>query len=105
MKIKTTRSEILNVVQRWVEQYPTSNEAKTARLRQLDLETATATDVAAIIGNDTWTSLKCDECQADVSCVIEIGEPPDYESHTVEVCVACLSKAMALAAEERITIP
>jgi hypothetical protein len=31
--------------------------------------------------------------------VIEVGEQPNYESRTADVCASCLSKAIALAAK------
>ena len=98
MTLHTTRGEIRSVVARWTAQYPPgSKDDITARLKALNTETATAADVAAIIGNPTWTDLRCDDCAADVACVVEFGQDDDYDSPTATVCVPCLSRALTLA--------
>ena len=67
----------------------------TAALEKLNLDTATVEDVSAIIGNDSWCRLTCDQCKQDVKAVITLGEPADgYESRTVQLCHDCVSTAM-----------
>jgi hypothetical protein len=68
-----------------------------AQLRALDLDHCTEADVAAAIGNDSWTSNRCDECGRDNEVVVTVGEPPDYESRTASLCPECLAKALQLA--------
>ena len=53
-------------------------------------------DVDSVIGNDSWTRTKCDECNASNVDVIQIGQDPDYESSTAEICKDCLAKALDL---------
>ena len=49
------------------------------------------------IGNGSWTNLSCDECQADgVDAVVQVGEEPDYESCTANLCLDCVAKLTAL---------
>ncbi len=105
MKIITKRDAILKVADRWYEQYQPlpradNNGPMATRvwesLKALDRTTATATDVAAIIGNDSWTNLKCDECGIDVEAIIVVGQEPDYESRTASLCLECLTKAALL---------
>ena len=50
-----------------------------------------------ILGNDSWTRNKCDECDADVYATVQLGQEPDYESATANICLDCLKKAVALA--------
>lgn len=50
--------------------------------------------VNEVIGNDTWTACRCDECELYVEEVIVLGEEPDYESSTASVCKECLIKAL-----------
>lgn len=107
MKIRTQRQLIQAVAKRWRQQYQpfkpdailhggkTKQEIADA-LDKLDGDTATAEDVNAIIGNDSWTDLKCDECKEYVTATIEVGDEPDYESHTAELCLNCAEKAAAL---------
>ena len=70
-----------------------------AKLVALDTETATAADVAAIIGNESWVRVEdCSDCGAKyLKSVTQLGEEPDYESQTAYVCDDCLRKALALA--------
>lgn len=68
-----------------------------AELLALDQETATADDVAEIIGNHSWVHEKsCSECGAESWGIVEIGEPPDYESATAYLCRDCLQSALRL---------
>jgi len=63
----------------------------------LDPETATPEDVALVIGNDSWTRLKCDECKNEVDAVLIVGEKPDYESNTTSLCRCCVEAAAKVA--------
>lgn len=100
MKFTTQRDVIRNVANRWRQQYPQgkaywprdSEETYTA-LVALDKETATPEQIAKIIGNESWTRLRCDECEEDVTALLTVGEEPDYESATASICLSCLEKA------------
>jgi|AGTN01.2.fsa_nt_gi hypothetical protein len=39
---------------------------------------------------------ECTECGQNVSEVVQLGEPPDWESRTVYLCAKCLLGAMCL---------
>lgn len=107
MKLLTERVLIREVARRWKAQYAAykSHGGKDAKEKQdigrklaaLDGETATAADVAAIIGNDSWTRIDhCDECGADnLPAAVRLAE--DSES-SADICLPCLRKAMRLAA-------
>lgn len=62
----------------------------------LDVETATHADVAAIIGNGSWTRVWCNGCETNVEVAVEVGAPPDYESSTATLCPSCLAAAVSL---------
>ena len=102
MKLITERSLIRCVAARWDAQYPSgSRSAEQAAisnaLRGLDVERASAEEVAAIIGNDSWTRIpRCDECGAKGVPVVEIGQEPDYESRTAWICARCLRSALKM---------
>ena len=51
-------------------------------------------DVDKTIGNTSWTSIYCNECNESVLKAIQLGEEPDYESSTACICKPCLLKAM-----------
>jgi len=59
----------------------------------------TPEQVNEIIGNTSWTDCRCDECGKSVDKVIQVGQDPDYESSTAEICVQCLKKAIKLSKE------
>jgi hypothetical protein len=114
MKLTTQRDLIRSVATRWRQQYePFTHDTPlfsvrnghrqvipkkeiAASLEALDKETATAADVAAIIGNESWTRLTCDECGKDTDAVIMVGQEPDYESHTASLCRSCVERASSI---------
>jgi hypothetical protein len=104
MKALSERNQVRNVLSAWVKQYgtrtrqrPGANFETLAKLEALDTETATAADVAAIIGNTTWVRPQtCDECRAVTWQAVQVGEEPDYESATAIICVHCLRAALNL---------
>lgn len=102
MKLLNERTKVRDVYARWLLQYPPDSCAKDTleigeRLAALDPETATANDVTAIIGNDSWCGpTRCDECGQDAAVAVQLGEEPDYESRTIRVCSACLCKALGM---------
>jgi hypothetical protein len=104
MKVITQRVLIREAAQRWREQYGANHrwgrdkDDVYAKLAALDVERATAADVDAIIGNTSWTEVPaCDECGKRRNEVVQIGQEPDYESSTAEVCVPCLRAAIKAA--------
>lgn len=106
MKAVYERDLIRGVAERWRLQYEHGGEWKPPKsspyrfdaraiynaLSALDAETATTADVAAIIGNDSWTRLLCRECQSLVSEAVEF----EVYDETLSVCRDCLRKAVAL---------
>lgn len=107
MRIIDERHQVRGVAERWKQQYCRDNgqwmgfggdsaEIYT-KLSALDPETAVASEVAAIIGNNSWAGPQpCNECGETVGRVVEIGQPPDYESATAQICEGCIRKALAL---------
>lgn len=103
MKLLTERVLIREVAQRWAEQYADYRgrnrgdlQAIARKLAELDGETASAADVAAIIGNESWTRIDhCDECgETNPPAAVRLAE--DTES-SVDICLPCLRKAVRLA--------
>lgn len=84
------------------ETYPIGEKKKIyEKLCALDKETATAEDVAKIIGNDSWVKpWECGECGKASWQVAEVGEDANYESYTAYVCLDCLKKAVDLLQQE-----
>lgn len=105
MKTLRERDQVREVAAKWRLQYPPEHRAtreefkvKGRQLSELiDPETSTAADVASIIGNQSWVAQqRCHECNEYTWDVVQLGEEPDYESNTANVCAACLRKALAL---------
>ncbi len=94
------RAQIRGVAERWAKQYknapPDSHQGQIRqKLNALDVETATAKDVAAIIGNPTWVcAQRCDECDGYPASIMQLGDEPDYDASTVWMCRGCLVKAI-----------
>lgn len=120
MKLVTRAIKAASAAKRWNDQYGTEDSrlldhpsgAKLVevgrKLRSLG-KTPKPDDVDAVIkasypmAHNQWTKVEsCDECNADgLDVVVMLGEEPDYESHTVFVCLDCLKKAVALAEGKR----
>lgn len=113
MKIVYTRSKIREVADRWKKQYFRTNkqgnsywemiaqyvfdekgkrsvEASSSliiyeQLLLLDPETATKSDVERIIGNNSWTQIRCDICEKNVTKAVIFCKDC--------VCSKCLERA------------
>jgi hypothetical protein len=106
MKIMSERNQVRGVAERWREQYGNyrdpSKQRITAELAAIDDEVATAEEVKAIIGNDSWAGQKrCNECGERSWEVVQLGEEPDFESATACICEGCLRKALKLIKDNR----
>ncbi len=103
MRVQTKRGLIRQVAAHWKMQYANGEPARFVgvgdRLAALNGETATESDVAAIIGHPGWTRNGCDECENESDITVQVGQEPDYESSTANMCVGCLEKAIMLARE------
>jgi len=66
-------------------------------LDALDGNTATEDEIANIIGNRMWTSLRCDECGKESEKVMVVGFPLlDGEiGEPIQICEECLKKALS----------
>lgn len=104
MNLLNERNQVRTVAEKWRRQYGSGSYGADDRgrnvgdeLSQLDKETATAEQVAEIIGNKSWVSkVTCDECGVQTWDAVQIGEEPDYESATAEICADCLRAALKL---------
>ena len=107
MKIITQRDLVRAVADRFEQTYgegwhpfvylkdnpPRKWQEIAADLRVLDLETCPASAVNSIMTNEAWTTLTCNECGKVVTEVVEIGEEPNPESRTANVCFRCIDAA------------
>lgn len=100
----TQRDVIKGVLDRWVDQYPNmeyvfhdgrSVAAIKKQLESLDTDTCTIEDVDAIIGNSSWTELKCDSCDKPQTIMV-MFDGGDYGRPDTGICEKCLTKANKL---------
>jgi hypothetical protein len=70
-----------------------SSELVYDRLKHLDVETCSEEDIAGIIGNDSWTMIRCDECGRSVERAVVFGSGREGCSL---VCHDCIAKAVGL---------
>ena len=105
MKIITKASLISSMADRYKQTYNTDKNAGQAlfgmRLMHKEhyelLRVATTEDaIGEVMGNRSWTKNKCDECGQDYDVTVQLGEEPDYESATAQICLGCLNKAVEL---------
>ena len=99
----TQRDLIQTVAKRWRDQYWDSRDLDKSRkalaLTRLDKDTASADDVAQIVGNKSWTQLLCDECGTEVESVVCIGGKPEVGRKSRYICKPCLKKALKIMEE------
>ncbi len=98
--VRTKEQHIREVASAWRFQYGANpqwpDKARILeQLEALDQESITAEAVDTIIGNGSWTRLECDCCERDVAVLVQLGDPHDYESATLDVCPDCLTAALA----------
>lgn len=97
MKLIYKSDIIKGVPKRWAEQYTKGASLDKQQITRQLLALPwgfTSTQVNAIIGNDSWTECKCDECRKDNDVLIRIGDDPDYEARWLDLCPDCLKLAL-----------
>lgn len=100
MRVITRLSNAMVAADHWERQYSrgtygTDKADILYKLRELG-ENPNPDDVDRIIGNSSWTRTECNECGRVNVDVVEIGQKPDYESYTANICKSCLSKALEI---------
>jgi len=103
MKLITRQSLANKACERWAEQYPIERwpDRQLVLKKLIELgDNCNPDEVDAIIGNGSWTRTKCDECNNDDGVdVIQLGQEPDYESNTANICKDCLDKGLFILAK------
>lgn len=103
MKLITRQTQANEAANRWAAQYPddlsTPDHQRLIGHRLLALSvTPDPDEIDRIIGNKTWTETPiCDECDMRSAVIVQVGEPPNCESATANLCTGCILKAMQLA--------
>lgn len=118
MKVITIRSQIREVAEKWrahkcITRGWVGNNAPVwtgrdfavyQRLAALDPETATAADVEAIIGNDTWAcAYWCGECGKESDTVVRFGvgnKEGGVSEYDHNLCIDCIGKMLDAMTDE-----
>ena len=103
MNLRNEYTEAVWLRDRWLEQYGEQTPGMAGRLRALPpVPTPDEVDAAfsgwAGLGKESRVQREftCDECGGTSPQVIRLGEEPDYESRTADICAACLVAAPRL---------
>ena len=105
MKLLSERTQVNSGIDNWLSNYgldgtyvrDTRGRKVGSELMALNRETATAADIAEIIGNDSWAhKQRCGECQTETWEIVEVGETPNYDSETALLCKKCVLDALRL---------
>lgn len=109
MRVMTRKKEAKSAARRWRAQYKKywdtphelneSTKEKYERLVELGTD-PNPDEVDRIIGNDSWTCVRCRECDKRVEKAVMVGKRLDDEYPMVCVCMGCLKAAVALMKEE-----
>ena len=105
MKLITRQTLANAACERWAEQYPAERWPDKQRVleRLIELgDNCNPDEVDRIIANGSWTRTQCYECNDDNGVdVIQLGQEPDYESMTTDICKSCLEKALRKLAKQQ----
>lgn len=95
MQLVTARGLIRGVYAAWTRQYKADRQDVAERLLSIDFETATADDIEAIIGNRSWTNIRCNECgKEELEAAVHFDDDDEYSY--IRLCRDCIDDAAAL---------
>jgi len=95
MKLVTKQQKIEQVYSKWAKQYKgTTDQTKINITKRLKRESPkTEDEITNIIGNDSWTSNRCDSCYKDYDVLVSVIETLEVR---VKLCENCLTKALTI---------
>ena len=98
MNIISKKDLIANISVKWEQQYRNTDQKDKILIgeRLRTEKPTTEKSIKKIIGNSSWTRNMCHECENDSEITIQLGQKPDYESATANICPECLKKALSL---------
>lgn len=105
MIVLSERNQVKQAIQRWIATYGLDRTYSAdhrgrrvgAELAALDPETATAAQVAEIIGTRSWVYERvCDECGVTTWYLVSLDLLTVHESDPVYLCRNCLNVALQL---------
>lgn len=91
MNIITKRDKIKDAIENYL-RLNSRRKIICDKLKAVNPNTITQMEVDIIIGNDSWTELKCNECERDVNVLVRFGSSGDP---TAYICKRCLKISIA----------
>ena len=101
MKLHVLQHLLADVPAEWEKQYQwETDKAKLEITKQLQAMEPpyTIDEIERIIGNDSWTSIWCDECEEKSDMLVELGD--NHEDGARYICRRCLVDAFGLIDKE-----
>jgi hypothetical protein len=69
-------------------------------LNALDTGICTVADIDATIGTKGWASNECDICdEQNAEIIMRLGDEPDHDARWQDICLPCISRLGAVAAQ------
>jgi len=101
MELINERMQVKRALKNWPDRYLAISKQELAikkeKLSELDPETATAEDIAAIVGNTHLVhKSECCECGEDSWNIVKLGQDIEYDDPVAWICRDCLVKAIKL---------
>lgn len=98
MELIRKSDKIKNISKTWNSHFYSNHSLDVIRIgnRLRDEKPDTEEKIINIIGNDSWTTNKCTECEVDCEVTVQLGEDLDYDSSTVRICFDCIEKSLYL---------
>ena len=98
MKIVSKEIKLATLYNRWKKCGPDMMNNKWVPVynRLKNNPPKTCEEANEIIGNDSWTEIRCSQCHNLKNVVVRVGEEPDFDSATSYICKDCLEKALKM---------
>jgi len=99
MEIVNKQTKVDTIRKRWEDQYPPGRDPdkwEHVNKRLIEDPPQTCEEIDELIGNKSWTRIRCYQCDEEKDVVVRVGEEPDYESSTSWICKDCLKIALKM---------
>ncbi len=102
MKLLNAKNQIKSFVDNKNKSWYQNDEKLFNKLNAIDPETITTAQFNKMFkGRFLVCPNVCSECNKESWDIVEIGQPPDYDSSTAYICEKCLKEALKLIEKSR----
>ena len=102
MKFISERDMIREAIRQFIGTYGPKTDLHTKfkkkwdMVASLDPLTCTGDELREAIGTDSWGKETCHECQQEVTSIFQVGEEPNHEEGSANLCPSCVDVLIAL---------